>query len=304
MSSTSPFPQLPQELRDMVWQAAAPVQYQQVAGSQPISCATGCAERLRQAFVGYNNLPEGTEIQPLRIYVHDSGDKLRLGINEFQTFINRLPTASVHTEARSHTTDFCRDELKLVNLLYYMDTPDEPSDIGDVITEPISFQPPTVMVSNAYRNYHGPKGFKSAEHLVDILHRVFGSGVERIIFNSQVESMNTMEEIYWPNTAKMESLEDITAHNTDRDMDPRGFDQSQVASHLLRFREVFDAAAQKLPQLQSIELQLHTYSWGEPLPTRIKATKKKGDALWVNWSDVEIGFNHRFAGFDGFCEKK
>jgi hypothetical protein len=72
-----------------------------------------------------------------------------------------------------------------------------------------------------------------------------------------------------------------------------------VAQHLLKFREIVDASTQKLPRLQSIELELHTYLWDDVLLTRIKATNKNG-VLSVDWSDVQHEFLHRFAGFDGF----
>ena len=82
-------------------------------------------------------------------------------------------------------------------------------------------------------------------------------------------------------------------------MDPtKGHDLNRVAQHLLKFREVFNASPQKLPRLQSLELELHTYSWDDVLLTHVKATNKN-NVLWVDWSDVQLGFYHRFAGFDG-----
>ena len=80
-------------------------------------------------------------------------------------------------------------------------------------------------------------------------------------------------------------------------MDPtEGYDLNHVAQHLLKFREIIDASTQKLPRLQSIELDLHTCSWGYMLLTRIKAINKNG-VLWVDWCDVQLGFYHRFDGF-------
>jgi hypothetical protein len=72
-----------------------------------------------------------------------------------------------------------------------------------------------------------------------------------------------------------------------------------IAQHLLKFREIVDASTQKLPRLQIIELELHTYLWDDVLITRIKAKNKDG-VLWVDWNDIQHEFRHRFAGFDGF----
>ncbi|KAF2786047.1 hypothetical protein K505DRAFT_422672 [Melanomma pulvis-pyrius CBS 109.77] len=251
MAATT-FTQLLRELRDMIWAAAASVQYY-IADGQPISCISPCAERLRQALVGYENLPHDTEKQPLRVYVHGSHnrDKLRLGVNEFQTLVNRLPMATVCSEARSQGAIFCQAQIGLANLFYVIDAPDEPSDIGDEILKPIFVQQTTVMITNANDKKDGPKGFDSAEHLVDVVDRVFGSCVERIILSSWFRNFNSLEEIYWPHTAQILKLKDITprfegdqghdkpavfmtpertAYRTDEFMDPtKGYDLNHVA---------------------------------------------------------------------------
>jgi hypothetical protein len=156
------------------------------ADSQPISCISPYAERLRQAFFGYENLPKETKKLPLRVYVHDSynRDNLRLCVNEFQTLVNRLPLATVCSEARAQAVAFCQARIELVNLFYVIDAPDKPSDIRDEILEPIFKQQTTVMVTNACNKEDGPKSFDSAEHLVDVVSRVFGSCVERLILSS------------------------------------------------------------------------------------------------------------------------
>jgi hypothetical protein len=96
-----------------------------------------------------------------------------------------------------------------MNLFYATDAPDKPSDIGDEILEHVFVQPTTVMVTNAKRTVDGPVGFDSAEHLVDVVNRVFGSCVERIILNPWFDSINTLEQIYWPHTVQTQSLEDM-----------------------------------------------------------------------------------------------
>ena len=182
-----------------------------IADGQPTPCVTPFAERVRQAFVGCDDLPHDTERQPLRVYVHDSHnkDKLRLGMNEFQTLVNRLPMATVCSEARSHATAFCQTRMEPLNLFYTVDAPGEPGGNGVEITEPIATSQTTVMITNAYDREFGPKRFDSAEHLVDVVARVFGSGVERIILSSWLRNFNSLEEIYWPHSAQVLQLRDM-----------------------------------------------------------------------------------------------
>jgi hypothetical protein len=187
-----------------------------IADSQPISCKSPFDERLRQAYVGYKNLPHDTEKQPLRVYIYRTSnmDNLHLGINEFQKLVNRLPVATVCSEARSQATTFCQAQIELLNLFYVNDIRDQPSDIrlNDIraeILEPVFKQQTTVMITNANVKKDGPKGFKSAEHLVDVVHRVFGSCVERIILNSWFKSYSSLEEIYWPHTPQTRKLKDM-----------------------------------------------------------------------------------------------
>ena len=184
-----------------------------IADGQPKSCiqTSPYAERLRQAFVGYENLPNDVEKQPLRVYIHDSHnrDKLRLSINEFWTLVNRLPMATVSSEARSHAAAFCQAQIGLVNLFYVIDAPDELSDIGHEIVKPISPRPTTVMITCAHKHKDMPKGFDSAEHLIDVVHRVFGNCIKRIIFSAWFRNIDSLEEIYWPHTAETLKLGDM-----------------------------------------------------------------------------------------------
>jgi hypothetical protein len=85
-----------------------------------------------------------------------------------------------------------------------------------------------------------------------------------------------------------------TAHVREDLCDENEYDLFQLAYHLLKFHEILDASTQKLPQLQSIELELHTYDGEDLFLTSIKATNK-GGVLWVNWKDVLIGKDHGFA---------
>lgn len=117
--------------------------------------------------------------------------------------------ATVCSEARSHATAFCQAQLGPVNLFYAVDANNKPSDYRDEISEPIFAQQTTVIITNAYNKEDGPKGFDSAEHLVDVVSRVFGSRVEQIILNSWFRSMNSLEEIYWLHNARMLAQESM-----------------------------------------------------------------------------------------------
>ena len=121
-----------------------------IADSMPEPCAVPSAERLRQAFVGYDNLPDHIERQPLRLYVYNSRGKLRVGVNEFQILVNRLPIATVNAEARSHAANFCRTQVKGIDLFYAIDAHDEPSEsIQDEILEHVFVKATTVGVTTA-----------------------------------------------------------------------------------------------------------------------------------------------------------
>jgi hypothetical protein len=73
----------------------------------------------------------------------------------------------------------------------------------------------------------------------------------------------------------------------------------QVYWHLLKFHEIMDAASGRLPRLQSIELRLHVWGWGEEEMTYIKAVKRE-DVLQVNQKDVSVGYQHSFEAGDGY----
>ena len=91
-----------------------------------------------------------------------------------------------------------------------------------------------------------------------------------------------------------------TVYKTDEFMDPEGFDLAHISQHLLKFYEIVDASMQKLPHLQSIELELHTYSWRNVYLTHIKATNKDR-VLWVYLDGVQIKIYHKF---DGICGRR
>ncbi|KAF2791582.1 hypothetical protein K505DRAFT_388891 [Melanomma pulvis-pyrius CBS 109.77] len=295
-----------------------------IADSMLEPCAVPSAERLRQAFIGYDNLPDHIERQPLRLYVCNSRGKLRVSVNEFQTLVNRLPIATVNADARSHAANFCRTQVKDIDLFYVIDAHDEPNEsTRDEILEHVFVQATTVRVNTVWDENDGYGAiFGSAEHLVDIVSRVFGTCVERIVFNSWVESHYTLEEIYWPHTVQTVELgwlgvDPIFIDDPDHDTFDLFMTPERVAyvkrelyssdnhdnlvllsRHLLKFHEILDVSKMKLPGLQGIDLELHTYIGGIVRSTRIKATIKEGD-LWVNWNDVHIGFDHDFVEMFG-----
>jgi hypothetical protein len=86
-------------------------------------------------------------------------------------------------------------------------------------------------------------------------------------------------------------------YRTDEHMDPRGFDLRYIAEHLTKFREIVDVSTERLPRLQSIALELHSYSSDDMFVTRIQAINKAG-VLRVDWDDAEIGLHHRFESLE------
>jgi hypothetical protein len=120
--------------------------------------------------------------------------------------VNCLPMATVCSEARAQAADICRPQVKLMSLWYDAAAP---SDTGYEILERVSVQPTTVMVTTSNEIGKGYTGFNSAEHLVDVVNRVFSSGVERIIWNAWFNSGNSFEDLYWPHTAQTRELNDM-----------------------------------------------------------------------------------------------
>ncbi|KAF2798757.1 hypothetical protein K505DRAFT_414153 [Melanomma pulvis-pyrius CBS 109.77] len=324
----------------MIWSAAAPIQFQHIADGLLQSSSDSRnprAERRRQAFLGYDNLTPA-ERRPLALHVRSSLDKqkLRVVADEFQALVSCLPMGTVSHEARSHAAKFCRTKLKVMDVVYFIDEQgDEDCDTGVEILDHVFAQPTTVMVTKShfkYRkfvdfgslqpaNYKFPElgvHFKSAEHLVDVVSRVFGSCVERIILNFWANTNSDLREIYWPHTARTKKATrkelkptyirdpkhdpDIVFMTPDRKMhvveqtwEDGGFDIRDTFEHLLKIYEILDfvTTGGKLPQLQGIDLELHTLCWAEDLLTRIRSTIKD-DVIWINWSDVAIEFHHKF----------
>ncbi|KAF2447239.1 hypothetical protein P171DRAFT_430148 [Karstenula rhodostoma CBS 690.94] len=321
------FARLPRELRDMIWFEAAAIQLQEIADGVT-KCSSPGAERQRQALVGYDDIPSHTEKDALRVYVQRSrnGDKLRISVNEFQTLVNRLPMATVCTEARSAALEACRAKVQMMNIIYSIEiTPEVTEDFSDSLQKPISPQPTTVVVTNMIMAHpqppeHCPPGFDSAEHVVDIVSRVFGSGVTRITLNPWAHSHHEdLESIYWPHTEKTRSLErwrPTSTYDADRiyDLDVEQpptiaymtpdrhlhiqhtyyteweYDVDMLCYHLLKFYEILDASKPKLPRLQNISLE-HYEDGGVHMS--IMATYRDG-ALRIDWDDLGPSYFYNF----------
>jgi len=158
--------------------------------------------------VGYNHLPSSTERQYLRLYIHASSqtDELRLGKNELQILVNRLPMATACTNARAIAIKFCRARISFMNLFRVVE--DQLPD-GRPLLEPVFTDMTTVMVTTArFHPEDGPEGFDSPDQVVDVIARVFGSSVNKIIWGAWCGFGFVMSELYWPHTPLTSNLEE------------------------------------------------------------------------------------------------
>jgi hypothetical protein len=64
--------------------------------------------------------------------------------------------------------------------------------------------------------------------------------------------------------------------------------------HTLKVSELKDAAAQFLPQLQHVEIELHTSVWGNVCMTHLKTTYKD-NTIWIGKHNLNTAFFHRFS---------
>ncbi|PVI04268.1 hypothetical protein DM02DRAFT_611685 [Periconia macrospinosa] len=320
------FNKLPQELRNQIWAEAIAIERQQIV-DEP--CTTSHAERQRQALLGYDSIPdskdEKRQREHLRLYIYASSktDELRLGKNEFQTLINRFSVATACSEARAHVIEFCRRQIEFVTLFRIIE--DQPSTKNSVLKNPVLEQPvftdmTTVMVTTArFHPENGPEeGFDSPDQVVEIVARVFGNGVKKIIWSAWCHPWG-MDNVYWPHTpllgqvtpfGQFDMIDDSghseTAHFLSPDLVlhiqkevyeaeiPQGneyFDYRLLLRHTLKLAELARAAAKPLPQLQHIDVEVRTGSWGEIIMTRLETTYKN-DVIWIGKHNMLVAFNH------------
>ncbi|CAI6334338.1 unnamed protein product [Periconia digitata] len=320
------FSKLPQELRQQIWAEAAVFRCQQYLRSTryPIvdePCPTSKAERQRQALIGYSSIPtDSPELEqqrrPLRLYVYVSNetDELQIGENEFHTLVNRFSMATACVEARAHVTKFCRARIEFVTLFPVIDR-QLPED-RPILQQPVLTDMPTVMVTTS--TYHPDEGteakFESPEQLVDVIARVFGNGIKRLIWNAWGQPVIGMSGFYWPHTSLLEHLpesaydliEDSShtepAHFMSSDLIlhiqkelyeseiPEGssyYDRRLILRQALKHSEFWRAATKTLPQLQFFEVELRTTSWAEIVTTRLETTYKDG-TVWIGKNNLPV----------------
>jgi hypothetical protein len=156
------------------------------------------------------------ETQPLRIYIRETSnrDKMWLEVNEFNVLLNHLPMASVCSESRSHAAVLCRGQVKLMHLIYSSEELANTNNDIQEILEPIFAQPEAVMVTSG-RLFPEPQcpidklvKFDSAEHLVGVIDRVFGTFTQRLILDPWHQSYNTLRGLYWPHEEQTRTHED------------------------------------------------------------------------------------------------
>lgn len=156
---------------------------------------------------------DGIEKQILRVYIHEEGKTgdLRLGANEFNALVNRLPMATVCSEARLHAMQYCLEQVPIVHMWYADDPTEQEMKLGQrlqpgiKITEPIPVQHGAVMLSLGYLqrlNDDRWERFESAHDLVETVGRVFGPSIERIVLDSWCGSDDVFSDIYWEHTAQ------------------------------------------------------------------------------------------------------
>jgi hypothetical protein len=114
--------------------------------------------------------------------------------------------ATACSEARANATKFCRAQIKFVNLFRVVE--DQPAN-GKLILEPVFTDMTTVMVTTSRSHPEdGPEGYDSPDQLVDVVARVFGSSVNKIIWSPWCQSGFAISDIYWPHTSQLRQLDD------------------------------------------------------------------------------------------------
>jgi hypothetical protein len=218
------FPELPLELRNMIWVHAISTQIQDITASLPAWLPGDWAERRRQAFTGHDSLPPRRHRRFLQVRIRDpyDGRKIRLEEDDFETLVNCLPLSAVCREARANTAESCWALATHIHFKYdahefwSLGAPDpehesEPVLLRDLHCIPGAetlehvFAQPTTLTINGGRGQ-----FKSPEHLVEVVSRFFGNRVERLILEFWINHSDPPERPYWahydPDKAVVEML--------------------------------------------------------------------------------------------------
>lgn len=72
------------------------------------------------------------------------------------------------------------------------------------------------------------------------------------------------------------------------------YDLRLMYQHTLKVSELLGAAAKLLPQLQHVEVELRTYSWGKIRMTHLKTTYKD-NMIWIGKHNLNTAFFHDFS---------
>lgn len=239
--------------------------------------------------------------------------------------------ATVYTEARVHAANVCRATIQSMGLCYVGDSPFVHKRGGMEILQPDLPKQTTATVITTCEEEDGWKVFDSAEHLVDIVHRVFSGGAKRIVLTSWFYTRDNLEGFYCPYTPRImdmqfkwvcsntirrshqrlyRNIDSLTpvaqghdqpalfmtrcllAYKTDNRVDHS--DAVTIAHHLLKVFEVFDASMRQLLQVESFELLLQTFHWDDVFLTNFTAVKRE-NGLWVDWTGVQCEIIHSHA---------
>ena len=67
----------------------------------------------------------------------------------------------------------------------------------------------TIMVTTSrFHPEDGPEGFGSVDELGDVIARVFGNGVKKIIWSAWCQSGFAMSDIYWPHIPQLGQVDE------------------------------------------------------------------------------------------------
>jgi hypothetical protein len=72
------------------------------------------------------------------------------------------------------------------------------------------------------------------------------------------------------------------------------YDLRLMHRHTLKVSELLGAAAKLLPQLQHVEVELRTYSWGKIRMTHLKTTYND-NMIWIGKHNLNTAFFHEFS---------
>jgi hypothetical protein len=142
----------------------------------------------------------------------------RVVSDEFQALVSYLPIGTVSHEARSHAAKFCREKVNVMEVVHSIDTSNiGECDIGIEFLGCVFARPTTVMLTKSSHltlssvnrtlgepgNDRSPKlgvGYRSAEHLIEAVSRLFGSCVEHIVLNFWADHNAEIQGIFWSHT--------------------------------------------------------------------------------------------------------